>query len=151
MLQRITNKSLIKLTSNKFVSEWLSLSDSAKTAGGDLLGVQLHRLFRNVEPLPHYGGQLSDPPALLTKNTLGSSCHDDDVRLRGGDTDLHARVAIFSQLPREEFIEFSLENSVSNELKCFDVLLEVIVVFLGSFDLKSRERLKQMIYQQINA
>lgn len=45
-----------KLTPNQFVSQRFSLCNGAKTAGGDLLGVQLHSLLRDVKPLSYDRG-----------------------------------------------------------------------------------------------
>lgn len=105
-----------QLTSNKFVSEGLCLGDSAKTASGNLFGVQVYRLFRDVEPLLYNRSQLTDSAALLSQHTLGPRRHDNDFGLGGGDSHLHAGVAILGQFPGEELIEFRLENSVTNEL-----------------------------------
>ena len=48
-------------TTDKLVTERLGLSDGAETPGGHLLGVQLHGILGEVEPLLDHAGQLTDP------------------------------------------------------------------------------------------
>lgn len=106
-----------KLTSNEFVSERLGLGDGAQTTSRHLLGVELHRLLGDVEPLLNDGSQLTDSAALLSEHTLCPRSHNDDLRASRGDTHLHTGVAILSKLPGQELVEFRLENSVSDELQ----------------------------------
>lgn len=106
-----------KLTSNEFVSERLSLRDGAQAAGRHLLGVQLHRLLGDVEPLADHWGQFTDSAAFLSKHALCPRSHNDDLRASRSDAHLHTGVAILSKLPGQELIEFRLENSVSDELQ----------------------------------
>lgn len=108
-----------KLTSNKLVSQRLGLRDGAETASGHLLRVELHRLLGNVESLLHDRSQLPDPPSLLPEHALCPCRHDDDLGPRRGDAHLHAGVSILGKLPSQELIQFRLENSVSDELKCY--------------------------------
>jgi hypothetical protein len=93
------------------------LSDGAKTTGCNLLGVQLNRVLGEVEPLLDNGGQLTDPPALLTEDVLGAGGHDDDLSLGGGNTDLHTGVTILGEFTSQKLVQLSLENSVGDELK----------------------------------
>lgn len=116
----ITWKILVKvllLTSNQFVSERLGLRDGAQTTGGDLLSVQLYRLLGNVKPLLDDRRQLTDPASFLAEHALCPRRHNDDLRAGRSDAHLHTGVAILSQLPGQELIEFRLENSVPDELQ----------------------------------
>ena len=47
---------------------------------------------------------------------MSVSSTDDDFGSCGGDTDFAARVTLFSEFASEEFVEFSEENSVGDEL-----------------------------------
>lgn len=69
-----------------------------------------------VEPLLNDRGQFPDSPSLLTQHALCVSGHKDDLCPLWSDTDLHTRVAIFSQLTSQELVELSFEDSVSNKL-----------------------------------
>lgn len=53
-------------------------------------------------PLLDDGGQLTDSLALLAKNVLGAGGLDNDLGLEGGDTDLHASIAILAELTSEQ-------------------------------------------------
>ncbi len=47
---------------------------------------------------------------------MGLGGTDNDFGAGGGDADLEARVAVFSEFTGEEFIEFSEKDTVSDEL-----------------------------------
>ncbi len=104
-------------TSDKLVAERLGLGDGAETAGGDLLGVEIHRVLGEVEPLLDDGGQLANPAALLSQNVLCPGSHDDDLRLGGSHTHLDTGVAIFGELASQELVQLSLEDSVGDKLE----------------------------------
>ena len=46
------------------------LSDSAESPGGDLLGVQLHGVLGEAEPLLHKAGQLTDPDTAAVRTSV---------------------------------------------------------------------------------
>lgn len=70
-----------------------------------------------VEPLLHDRRQFPDASALLPQYVLRPRRQDDDLRARRRDPHLHPAVAILSQLPGEELVQFCLEDSILDELK----------------------------------
>merc|ERR1719305_1407055 len=106
-------------TSDELVTEGLSLGNGAETAGGDLLSVKLDGALGEVEPLLDNAGELSDPPALLSEDVLGPGGHDDDLRPGGGHSDLNTGVAILGELPGQELVELSLEDSILDKLPLY--------------------------------
>lgn len=52
-------------TTEELVTERLSLGNSAEPSVVNLLGVELHGVLWELEPLLYQRGQLSDPPPLL--------------------------------------------------------------------------------------
>ena len=70
-----------------------------------------------VEPLLDDGGELPDATSLLPEHVLGAGGQDDDLGTGRGYANLHARVAILSQLTSEELVELGLEHAIGHELK----------------------------------
>ena len=64
----------------------------------DLLGVKLQRVLGELEPLGDQGGQLPDPPALLSEDILGVGSTDDDLGLGVGSSDLTTSVTLLGEL-----------------------------------------------------
>ena len=75
-------------SSDKLVTEGLSLGDGGQTTVGDTLGVQLHSTLGEAETLLHDRGQLTDATATLSKHVLGACGLDDDLSALGGHANL---------------------------------------------------------------
>jgi len=103
-------------TVEEFVLEGLALSNSAETAEGNLLSVQLDSVLRELETLLDQGGQLADATTLNTENLLSLGSTDDDLGTGRGHTDLNTRVTLSSELALEELVQFGVENTIGNEL-----------------------------------
>lgn len=103
-------------TTKELIPERLGLSNGRKTAVLDALGVELHRVLGERETLLHDGSELTDPPALVSKNALRAGGTDDDLGTGRGDADLDTRVAVLGQLAREELVELGVEDTVGNKL-----------------------------------
>jgi len=69
-------------TTDQLVAKRFSLSDGAKTTGGDLLSVKLDGTIGVVEALLHDGSQFADALAFVTQHILGARRKDDDLRAR---------------------------------------------------------------------
>ena len=85
-------------TSQKLVPQRLGLSDGGKSSVLDLFGVELQRVLGELEPLGDQGGQLPDPPALLSEDILGVGGTDDDLGLGVGGSDLTTGVTLLGEL-----------------------------------------------------
>jgi hypothetical protein len=66
-------------TTEELVPERLALRDSRETTVLDLLGVELERVFRELEPLLDERGEFTDAAALFAENLLGVGCTDDNL------------------------------------------------------------------------
>ena len=106
-------------TVKELVLEGLALGNSAETAEGDLLGVELDGVLGELETLLDQGGQLADATALDTENLLGLGGTDDDLGAGGGDADLDTRVTLSSELALEELVQLGVENTIGDELLVF--------------------------------
>lgn len=106
-------------TVKELVLEGLALSNSAETAEGDLLGVQLNGVLGELETLLDQGGQLADAATLDTENLLSLGGTDDDLSAGGGDADLDTRVTLSSELALEELVQLGVENTIGDELFFF--------------------------------
>lgn len=102
----------------------------------DLLGVELERVFRELESLLDEGGEFTNAAALLAKDFLSVGSPDDDLngqmiaqapalRFKNsvthlsagvGDADVAARVTLLGQFAGEELVEFSAEDTIGHEL-----------------------------------
>jgi hypothetical protein len=79
----------------ELVAKILGLGDGVEAAIDDVLYVELHTtILREVEPLLHDGGELTDPAALLADHVLGAHGADDDLLAHRCHADLDAGVSI---------------------------------------------------------
>lgn len=72
--------------------------------------------------LPSVGRQMpaccwAADTAKLTQDALSAGSADNDLRAHGGHADLHAAVAILSELPGEQLVELGVEDAVLDELR----------------------------------
>lgn len=67
-------------TAEELVAQALALSDSRETTVLDLLGVELERVFGELETLLDERGELADAATLLTEDLLGVGGTDDDLQ-----------------------------------------------------------------------
>ena len=66
----------------QLVAERLALSNRGETTVLNLLGVELERVFGELETLLHKGSKLTDAATLLTEDLLGVGSTDDDLQSR---------------------------------------------------------------------
>jgi hypothetical protein len=69
-----------------------------------------------IEPLLLTGSQLADSATTFTENVTSLGGSNDDFSSLGGDSDLNTTVTIIAQLAHQESVQFSVENTVSDEL-----------------------------------
>jgi hypothetical protein len=103
-------------TVEELVSEGLALCDSGETTVLDLGGVEGDGVLGELESLLDEGGEFADSSSLLAENFLGVGCADDDVGDGGGDSNFNTRVSFLSQLALEELVQFSVEDTIGDEL-----------------------------------
>lgn len=104
-------------TSQQFVFQALALSHRTETAVHDTLSVKLHGSLDKVESFLNEGGEFTNTATFLAQDVFRTRRTDNDFCTGRSDTDFQARVAIDSQFTLEEFIEFSIENTISDKLK----------------------------------
>jgi hypothetical protein len=103
--------------SEELVAERLGLGDGAEAAVDDLLGVELHAVLGEVEPLLYDGGELPDSAALLAEHVLGARGADDDLRAHRGHADLDAGVSVLGELPGQHLVQLGIEDTIADELR----------------------------------
>jgi hypothetical protein len=91
------------------------LCNGRETTVLDLGSVQRDRVFGEFEALLDEGGEFANATALLAEDFLGMGGADDDVGNGRGDADFNTRVALFSQFALEEFVQFSVEDTICGE------------------------------------
>jgi hypothetical protein len=82
----------------------------------NLLSIEFNSSLTELESLLHKCSQLTDSTTLVSEDFLCMGSADDDFGSCGSDTDFAARVTLFSEFASEEFVEFSEEDSVGDEL-----------------------------------
>jgi hypothetical protein len=92
------------------------LGNGAQTTLLNLLSIEFDRSLTELESLLHKSSEFTDSTTLVSEDFLSMSSADDDFGSCGRDTDFAARVTLFSELASEEFVEFSEEDSVRDEL-----------------------------------
>eukprot|EP01083_Nonionella_stella_P116322 345557_1 len=113
----------------ELVLEGLGLGLGTKTTVGHTLSEHLKSTLGKVESLLDNGGQFSDSLALLAENVLGLGSLDDDLGADGGHTDLHTSVPILSQFASHELVQFSVKDTVSDELSFLGDIGGHVVVY----------------------
>lgn len=103
-------------TVEELVSEGLALGDGRETTVLHLGRVEGDGVFGELESLLDEGGELADSAALLAQDFLCVRGPDDDVGDGGSDPDLDARVSLLSKLTLEELVQFSVEDTIGDEL-----------------------------------
>jgi hypothetical protein len=82
----------------------------------NLLSIKLDRPLTELESFLHKSSEFPDSTTLVSEDFLSMSSADDDFGSCGRDTDFAARVTLLSEFAGEEFVEFSKEDSVGDEL-----------------------------------
>eukprot|EP00170_Pyropia_yezoensis_P001646 contig_7116_g1650 len=101
---------------NQLVTQRLSLRNRAQAPVVHLLHIQLDGTLRELEPLLHNGGELTDPATLLAQHRLRACRTDNNLGADGGDAHLHARVALLGQLARQQLVELSVQDAIGDKL-----------------------------------
>jgi hypothetical protein len=96
----------------QLVAKRLALRHSREAAVLDLGGIEGDGAFGEFEALLDQRRELADAAALLAEDLLGVRGADDDVRHRGGGTQLHAGVTLLGEFSLEELIELRVEDTV---------------------------------------
>mmetsp|Transcript_21230 Transcript_21230/g.35281 ORF Transcript_21230/g.35281 Transcript_21230/m.35281 type:complete len:217 (-) Transcript_21230:70-720(-) len=103
-------------TTEKFVSERFCLSHGTSCTILNPFGKELHTVLWKVVTLLHHGGQFADAAALVPKHFTGLCGPDDDFRADGRDPHLHTGIAILGQGSHQEFVQLSVEDTISDKL-----------------------------------
>ena len=103
-------------THHELVTKRLRLGNSAESTVLHTASVEFDATLREAESLLNDSGELADAGGLLAKDVLGAGGLDDDLSACRGNTDLHSGIVIFRQLTSQELVEFSVEDTISNEL-----------------------------------
>jgi hypothetical protein len=82
----------------------------------NLLGIKFNCSLTELESLLHKSSEFTDSTTFVSEDFLSMSSADDDFGSCGRDTNFAARVTLFSKFASEEFVEFSEEDSVGDEL-----------------------------------
>ena len=82
----------------------------------NLLGIKFDSSLTELESFLHKSSEFTNSTSFVSEDFLSVSSAYDDFGSCGSDTDFAARVTLFSEFPSEEFVEFSEENSVGDEL-----------------------------------
>jgi len=82
----------------ELIPEAFGLCHCRETTGGNFLGIELNGAFGELEALLYNRGEFANAAALLPEHVLRSGGPDDDLCFHGCCTNLHACVAILSEL-----------------------------------------------------
>ena len=82
----------------------------------NLLSIKFNGSLTELESFLHKSSEFTNPTSLVSEDFLSMSSADDDFGSCGSDADFAARVTLFSEFASEEFVEFSEEDSVGDEL-----------------------------------
>jgi len=100
----------------QFEFEGLSLGSSANTSVLNSGGEQFNGIFGVVESLLDQSSQFSDSLSGLSDNLVQSSNMNSDFRFDGGGTNFDTSITVLGQRSGQKFVQFSLEDSISDEL-----------------------------------
>lgn len=106
-------------TGQEFESEILGLGGGAETSISDTLNLDFDTVLLVTESLFDELGQFTDTSTVVTDDGIGFGGVDVDFGLGGEDTDFDSGVAGFLQGSGEELVQFSVENTIGNELLLF--------------------------------
>jgi hypothetical protein len=109
-------------SSQKLVSQTLALSNGAQSTLLNLLSIKLDGSLTELESFLHKSSEFPNSTALVSEDFLSMSSADDDFGSCGRDSDFAARVTLLSEFAGEEFVEFSKEDSVGDELNSSTLL-----------------------------
>jgi len=105
--------------SEEFVTEGLALGHGARSAVLDTLGEELNRVLGELETLLDHGGQFANTGTTLTEDILGAGGTDNDLGSDGSNADLDTGVSILGEGALEEIVQFSVEDTISDEFALF--------------------------------
>lgn len=108
-----------------------TLGGSRETSVLHSFSVEDDGAWGQLESLLDQHGQLSDSSTLFTQNGVGSGGLDDNLSLGWGDLDFTTSVTFFWQFSGEEFIQFGVEDTVSDELSLLGNNVDHSVLFFG--------------------
>jgi|SRR5271170_8139363 len=103
-------------SSQKFVPQTFALSNGTQTSLLNLFGIKFNSSFTEFESLLHKSSEFTDSAAFVTEDFLCMSCTDDDFGAGWSDTNFAARIALFSEFPSEELIQFGEEDAIGDKL-----------------------------------
>jgi hypothetical protein len=103
-------------SSQKFVPQTFTLSNSSQPSLLNFFGIQLDNSFTELESLLNKSSELTDMTAFVVENFLHMSCTNDNFGTGRSNMDFAARIALFSEFAGEELIEFSEEDAISDKL-----------------------------------
>mmetsp|Transcript_34612 Transcript_34612/g.83928 ORF Transcript_34612/g.83928 Transcript_34612/m.83928 type:complete len:223 (-) Transcript_34612:36-704(-) len=103
-------------SSQQFEFQGFGLGLSTETTVLDTLGVQFNSAIGKSESLLNDTGQFTDATSILSQHVLGAGGTDDNFGTMGSGTNFDTSVTIFGQFAGQQFIQFRVEDSVSDEL-----------------------------------
>ncbi|EEQ39044.1 conserved hypothetical protein [Clavispora lusitaniae ATCC 42720] len=103
-------------TTQQLSLQSLGLDSSRKSSLFNSLSVDDNTVLRQLESLDNQRSQFVDSSTLLTQNTLGVRSLNNDFSLGVGLSDLNTSVTLFGQFSGEEFVQFGVEDTVSDQL-----------------------------------
>jgi len=81
-----------------------------------LLGIKFDSALTEFKSLLYESSEFTDSTSLVSEDFLCVGSADDDFSSGRRDSDFTTRVTLFSEFTSEKFVEFSVEDSVGDEL-----------------------------------
>ena len=103
-------------STNQFVAQRFGLCNGTQSSNSDLLRVELNGTRLEPKPLRDDCRQFPNPTALVPKNILSPSGHDDDFCTVRSHTNLQSGIAIFCQLPHEKLVQLRPKEPFTDKL-----------------------------------
>mmetsp|Transcript_21229 Transcript_21229/g.35278 ORF Transcript_21229/g.35278 Transcript_21229/m.35278 type:complete len:217 (-) Transcript_21229:70-720(-) len=103
-------------TTEKFVSERFCLSHGTSCTILNPFGKELHTVLWEIVTLLHHRCELTNATALVPEHLPGFGGSDDDLSSNRCDADLHTGIAILGQGSHQEFVQLSVEDTISDKL-----------------------------------
>ena len=103
-------------SSKELELEGLGLGLGTESPVVHALGVQFHSSIGKVEALLNDRGEFANAAVVLTEDVLGVRGTDDEFGAVRGGADLDSGVSLGGQFGNQEFVQFSIKDTVGDEL-----------------------------------
>jgi hypothetical protein len=101
----------------EFEAKRLALSDGRQATVFHLFCIQLNGTLGKAESFLNDGREFTDATSILPQDLLSACGTDDDFGALGCDAHFNARVAILGEETGQEFIQFSIKDTIGDKLK----------------------------------